>query len=371
MQTMLRIPSADPKAGYLAHREEIDAAVRRVLTSGWYILGDETRAFEAAFAGYVGVREGVGVASGTDAVHLALRACGVGPGDEVVTVSHTATATVAAVDLCGATPVLVDIDPTSYTMIAQHLAAALTPRTRAVVPVHLYGHPADMTAILAVTNGHGICVVEDCAQAHGAAWAGRKVGGWGTFGAFSFYPTKNLGALGDGGMVATDDADLGAKARMLREYGWKQRYVSEFPGMNSRLDELQAAILGVKLRYLDQENDARRGLARVYEEGLSGLDLALPSEAPGARHVFHQFVVRAPHRDRLRDFLAARGVGTSVLYPTPNHLQPGYAGCRIGPEGLAETERASAEILCLPVYPELSVDHAERVVAVIRAFEGR
>jgi dTDP-4-amino-4,6-dideoxygalactose transaminase len=268
---------ADPKANYLAHKEEIDQAIRRVLDSGWYILGQEVAAFEQEFAQYLGVSQAVGVGSGTDALEIALRACGVGVGDAVITVSHTVVATVAAIELVGAMPVLVDIDPITFTLdpnrledtIAQHQGS----RIKAIIPVHLYGHPAAMPAIKEIARRHDLYVIEDCAQSHGAAIKGRKTGAWGDLAAFSFYPTKNLGALGDGGAVVTDNAELAQKLRLLREYGWQRRYISEMPGMNTRLDEIQAAVLRVKLQYLDKENAQRRELAEVYNSRLSATPL--------------------------------------------------------------------------------------------------
>lgn len=364
------IPIANPLAGYLASRAEIDEAVRRVLASGRYILGPEVEAFEAEFAAYIGVRFAVGVASGTDALVLALRAAGIGPGDEVVTVSHTAVATVAAIELAGATPVLVDIEPDHYTLDPARLEAAISPRTKAVIPVHLYGQPADLEPILEVSRRHGLRVIEDCAQAHGAAYRGRRVGAWGDLGCFSFYPTKNLGAFGDGGMVVTDDPELAGRLRLLREYGWSERYVSSLPGLNSRLDELQAAVLRVKLRHLEKGNCRRREIAARYSEGLTGTAVEPPRLRPNATHVFHLFVVRSKARDRLRQFLTRRGVGTAVHYPVPVHLQPAYRGRVrvVGP--LTETERAAREVVSLPIYPELTDDQVQTVIDSIRAFGG-
>ena len=253
---------SNPKAQYQAHKEEIDSAIQRVLDKGWYILGDETKAFESEFAAYIGVDHGIGVGSGTEALHIALAACGIGLGDEVITVSHTAVATVAAIELAGATPVLVDIDPDYYTLNPDKLESAISPRTKAIIPVHLYGQPADLTPILEIARQHGVLLIEDCAQAHGAMYGGRRIGAWGDIACFSFYPTKNLGALGDGGMVVTNDSALAERARLLREYGWAERYVSSIPGLNSRLDEVQAAVLSVKLRFLDADNEARALLAQ-------------------------------------------------------------------------------------------------------------
>jgi len=361
------IPCANPAAQYLASKAAIDAAVARVLERGWYVLGDEVRAFEAEFAAHVGVAHGVGVGNGTDAVLLALRALGVKQGDEVVTVAHTAVATVAAIELTGATPVLVDIDPVTFSIDPSKLEAVLGPRTKAIVAVHLYGHPADLDAILPIANAKGIPVVEDCAQAHGAAIRDRRVGSMGRIAAFSFYPTKNLGAIGDGGMVVTNDDALAASVREIREYGWRERYVSAVPGMNSRLDELQAAILRVKLRRLDADNDARRASAAAYTAGLADVGLVLPVERPGMRHVFHLYVVRSSRRDEIQRLAKAEGVGTLVHYPLPIHLQPAYAERLRGADRLPETERAALEVLSLPMFPELEADDVATVIRVIRA----
>lgn len=362
--------TAAPLADYLASKDAIDAAIQGVLGRGRYILGPEVEAFEREFAAFVGVPHAMGVGNGTDALVLALRALGVGPGDVVVTVSHTAVATVAAIELVGARPLLVDVDPETCTMSPGHLAATLEawagPRPKAVVVVHLYGHPADMPAITEVARRHGMAVVEDCAQGHGARWGGRAAGTWGDVAAFSFYPTKNLGAIGDGGAVVTGDAGLATRVRRLREYGWRERYISDEPGLNSRLDELQAAILRVKCRRLEADNARRRQLGARYAAGLAGLPLRVPSTRPGADHVFHQYVVRTPARDGLRAFLASRGFPTAVHYPRPVHLQPAYLGrVDLGVGGLGETERAAAEVLSLPMHPHLldeDVDHVVRLV---------
>lgn len=362
---------SNPKEQYLAHKAEIDAAVRRVLESGWYILGEEVKQFEAEFAKYLGVSYAIGVGNGTEALHLALAACGIGRGDEVITVSHTAVATVAAIELTGATPVLVDIEPEFFTMDPGKLEAAITPHTRAIVPVHLYGQPAEMESILKIARRHGLRVVEDCAQAHGATWQGKRVGSLGDMGCFSFYPTKNLGALGDGGMVVTGDTELATKARLLREYGWAERFISHFPGWNSRLDEVQAAILRAKLPYLDANNQARRYIAEVYQERLADAGLVLPRVREGCEHVFHLYVVRAARRDELLRFLRDRGVGAAIHYPTPVHLQPAYRG-RLHSGGIfPETERAAHEILSLPIYPELDHLELQAVIEGVQAFVSR
>lgn len=349
----LILPS-NPRTSYLVHKEEIDAAIARVLDSGWYILGQEVKAFENDFAVYIGVRFGVGVGSGTEALHLALLACDIGMSDEVITVSHTAVATVVVIELCGATPVLVDIDLRTYTMDPNQIESAITERTKAIIPVHLYGHPADMESIMTIARRHKLRVIEDCAQSHGASYKGCKTGAWGDIAAFSFYPTKNLGAIGDGGMVATDDPELAERVRLLREYGWRQRYISDFPGLNSRLDELQASILRVKLRYLDEENKRRQILAKIYDEVLSATSLNLSICSPVASHVYHQYVVRSGRRDSLREFLQERGIGTLIHYPVPVHLQLAYKDRVRCVGSMINTEKVVKEILSLPMYPELS-----------------
>ena len=349
------IPFNDLRRRYLDQRKAIDAAVSAVLESGWYILGNEVTAFEEAFAAYIGATGCVTVNSGTDALHLALLACDVGPGDEVITVAHTAVATVAAIRQTGATPVLVDIDPITYTMAPDALEAALTPHTRAVVPVHLYGQPTDMTAIGALVREGGIRLIEDCAQAHGATWAGQMAGTFGDLACFSFYPTKNLGALGDGGAVTGMDEALLARVRLLREYGWtpQDRYVSMVEGTNSRLDEIQAAILRVKLGRLDEDNRARQALAAIYALRLPP-DISAPVEHRQAWHVYHLYVVRVPERDRVRSVLAEAGIGTGIHYPVPVHHQPAYRDGVVMAGPLAETERAAQEILSLPMFPGLT-----------------
>jgi len=364
------IPQANPRAQYKSHQQRIEQAIARVLDRGRYILGEETAAFEREFADYIGVRFGIGVGSGTEALHLALRACGVGPGDEVITVSHTAVATVAAIELCGATPVLVDIDPHSFTLDPTRLPAAITPRTKAILPVHLYGQSADLEPILDIARRHNLRVIEDCAQSHGATYRGKRTGAWGDIACFSFYPTKNLGAIGDGGFVATDDSQLAEHARLLREYGWRQRYVSEISGWNTRLDELQAAILRVKLQTLDADNARRRHLAALYDELLASSSVTRPVEMPYGQHVYHLYVVRSVRRDELQAFLRERGIGTLIHYPVPIHLQPAYRG-RLGDIGsFPETERAACEVLSLPMFPELTEVEVDRVAQAVREFFG-
>ena len=368
------IPQTDPKAAYLAQRREIDAAVARVLAGGWYILGQEVAAFEHAFAAYVGTRHALGVANGTDALVLALRALEVGREDYVVTVSHTAVATVAAIELAGAKPLLVDIDPATYTMDTAEFARVLASppgRIAGIIPVHLYGQPADLDAILPLARKHGVRIVEDCAQCHGALLAGKRLGSMGDIAAFSFYPTKNLGALGDGGAVITGDDALAERVRALREYGWRERYVSDIAGTNSRLDELQAAILRVKLARLDADNARRAAIADAYDAGLAGRPLGLPARRPDASHVFHQYVIRSPARDRLREALTRRAIGSNIHYPVPVHLQPAYKGrLALGPSGLRHSERAALEVLSLPIYPQLGDAEVARVIAALRESAG-
>lgn len=358
------IPVVDLRAEYLAVQDEITAAVQRVLESGWYILGKEVAAFEAEFAAWNGLVGAVGVGNGTDALHIALRACGIGPGDEVITVAHTAVATAAAIALTGATPVFVDIDPATYTLDPARLSAAITPKTKAVIPVHLYGHPADLGGILPIARAAGLRVIEDCAQAHGAEWQGQEVGSYGDLACYSFYPTKNLGALGDGGAIAGNDPALLERARLLREYGWQpqNRYISEIEGMNSRLDEMQAAILRVKLAHLDGWNNHRRRLAEVYAAHLPA-SVVQPVERPSCRHVYHLYVVRSPNRDALREKLRVAGVGTGIHYPVPIHRQAAYA--HLSPVSLPATEQAAAEILSLPMHSTLTEAQIERVCAAI------
>jgi dTDP-4-amino-4,6-dideoxygalactose transaminase len=367
------IPQTDPRAGYLAQRIAIDAAIARVLDGGVYVLGREVEVFEAAFADFVGVAHAIGVASGTDAIEIALRACGIGSGDLVFSVSYTAVATIAAIERAGATPVLVDVEPGTYTMAPRELLRVLQSppagRPAAVLPVHIYGQPAELSALTEIARIHGLRLIEDCAQSHGALYRGRAVGSFGDIACFSFYPTKNLGALGDGGMVVTSDPALAAALREIREYGWRERYVSARAGINSRLDPIQAAILGVKLRSLEADNARRQVVADRYDTGLTGLPLALPARRPQATHVFHQYVIRLAERDALRAALQAAGVGSGIHYPVPVHQQPAYSGrLACGPSGLGVTERAAPQILSLPIYPQISDEAVDRVIAEIRSF---
>jgi hypothetical protein len=373
MTSPMLIPQADPGAGYRAQKAEIDAAVARALDSGWYILGREGEAFEREFAAWLGTSRAVGCANGTDALALILRGMGIGAGATVVTVSHTAVATVAAIEMAGAVPLLLDIDPDSYTMDPDELAAVLEdpppglPPIRAAIVVHLYGQAADLPPMLEACARAGVALIEDCAQAHGARLQGERLGTFGAAAAFSLYPTKNLGALGDGGVLATDDFELADRIAALRQYGWKERYVSAMVGVNSRLDEVQAAILRVRLPALDAGNARRRAIAAAYDAALSDGPLVAPLRRDGAEHVFHQYVTRVPDRIGAQARLRAEGIGTGVHYPVPVHLQPAYRGrVPLGPAGCAETERAAAEVLSLPMYPELTDAQVERICAALR-----
>ena len=359
---------SDPRAQNLTYRDEIRAAFDVVVDGGSYILGENVTAFESEFAGFCGVAHAVGVANGSDAIHLALRALGIGAGDEVVTVSHTAVATVAAVEMAGATPVAVDIEPAFYTMDPNRIEAAVTPRTRAILPVHLYGQPADMNAIMEIARAHDLHVIEDCAQAHGATWQGQRVGGIGDVGCFSFYPTKNLGAIGDGGALVTGDPDLADRARRLRQYGWNDARDSCVAGWNSRLDELQAAFLRVKLAHLDEDTARRRAIAVHYGELLDGLPLRLPGVRAGAAHVWHLYVAACDRRDELVRHLRECDIAAGVHYPVPVHRQTAYAGRITAPGPLPLTECAAAEVISLPMYPELTPADAGLVVDAVTAF---
>ncbi len=365
------IPQANPGAGYRALKGEIDDAVARALSSGWYILGSELRAFEAEFASWLGVPSVVGCGNGTDAIALALRGLGIGPGSTVITVSHTAVASVAAIEMAGATPLLVDIDPLFYTLDPDALAEVLVhpppglPPIRAVIAVHLYGQPADLDRIVPLCREHGLALIEDCAQAHGARLHGQRVGTFGDAATFSFYPTKNLGALGDGGAVAVQDPDLAARIAALRQYGWRQHYVSSDVGVNSRLDEVQAAILSVKLRHLDAQNERRRTIAAAYTEALAP-SVAAPAIRPDADHVFHLYVTRSSDRDSLQADLRGLGIGTGIHYPVPVHLQPAYKNRVRVWDGCPRTEQAAAEILSLPLYPDLTDDQVQTVCRALR-----
>jgi len=363
------IQTTDLAASFMVHAGPVREAVERVLQSGWYILGCEVTAFEEEFASYCGVAHGVGVASGTDAVALALKGCGVQPGDEVITVSHTAVATVAAIEQIGAIPVFVDIDPVSRCMNPDLIAPLLSEKLRAIVPVHIYGQPADMSKIMQIAHTHGLKVVEDCAQAHGAEIEGKKVGSFGDAAAFSFYPTKNLGALGDGGAIVTNSPDIYHRCRVLREYGWEKRYISSVAGVNSRLDELQAAILRVKLPCLDTENKRRREIADCYSQALqSSSSITPPAAVPGTEPAMHLYVVECEQRERLVQYLKAEGIATACHYPVAVHQQPAYRERIRGSEKLPATEYLYRHLLTLPMYPQLSEDQVQTICNALQSW---
>lgn len=361
------IPLVDLVAQYRAIQPEIDAAIRKVLVTGRFILGDEVSALEDEIATYLGVKHGVGVASGTDALILALRALEIGPGDEVILPAYTFFATAGAVLNVGATPTLVDIDPKTYCLDIEQVKASISPATRAIIPVHLYGHPADMNPILELALENGLKVIEDNAQAFGASYFDRKTGSFGDLACLSFFPSKNLGGYGDGGMVVTDDGELASKVRRLRTHGWQRKYYPEILGYNSRLDTLQAAILRVKLGHIDQWNDRRRELAERYNQSLSGIpDLTLPYQAPRAFHVYHLYVVRSQIRDGLQKHLKQNGIASSVYYPQPLHLSDPCKrlGYQLG--DFPHAERASRETLAIPLYPEMTQEQVNRVMDAIK-----
>jgi dTDP-4-amino-4,6-dideoxygalactose transaminase len=361
-------PFIDLNPVFTRHRSEYEQAVGRVFARGQYILGPELDRFEEEFAAFQGGGYAVGVANGTDAIELALRAAGIGSGDEVITAANTCVATVCAIERAGARVVLVDVDERTYTMGAAAARAAITPRTCALVPVHLYGRPADLTALGDLAQRASLLLVEDCAQAHGALWDGRPVGTYGALGAFSFYPTKNLGAFGDAGAIFTPDADLANRARRLRNYGQVRRDDHIERGINSRLDELQAALLRVNLRYLNAHNAERSQIAADYLKRLRGV--VVPAACPdGSRAVHHLFVVRHADRDGLRHYLRSHGIETAVHYPRPVHLQPAYAGLNQPAGSLPVAERLAGEILSLPLYPGLAADDIDRVIDAVNHYQ--
>lgn len=369
------IPFANPHAAYALRRQEILDAIADTLDSGWYILGNELEQFEVEFASYLGTKHFVGCANGTDAIELALRALGIGAGKAVFTVSHTAVATISAIERAGAVPVLVDIDPHTYTMCSESLEQAVQHvmsehiglEPAAVIPVHIYGHPCDMDALQVVAMRYRLMVIEDCAQAHGAAYKGRMVGSFGAMAAFSFYPTKNLGALGDAGGVATNTASLHAELCATRQYGWKDRYISAIAGINSRMDPVQAAILQVQLKYLQADTVKRMDIAADYTKALQNLGLTLPQTASWAKHVFHLYVIQCPERTALMQYLREQGIFTAIHYPAPVHLQPAYFGRILSsPAGLPVTEEIASQILSLPMFPQLTKQDVERICTVIQ-----
>ena len=363
------IPLGDLQREYARIRSEIDEALERVLRRGWFILGEEGQAFEEEWAAYCGVAHAVGVGNGTDAIHLTLRAAGIGPGDQVIVPALTATFSALAVSLAGATPVFADVDPQRYTLDPEAFEAAITPHTAAVIPVHLYGCPADMSPILDIARRHGLLVLEDAAQAHGARYRDKRAGGLGDVAAFSFYPSKNLGAYGDAGAVVTDDAALADKVRMLRHGGQSRTYEHELLGVNSRLDEIQAAILRTKLHKLDAWNKRRRALAARYDAGLADAgELALPLAPEDVEPVYHLYVVRTSLRDALRDYLAGAGVNTGIHYPRAVYRQAAYAHLGYEQGACPNAESAAAGVLSLPIFPHLSSREVDQVVRLVRFF---
>lgn len=361
----MKIPLIDMVAQYRSVQTEIDDAIRQVLEAGQFILGPSVAAFEKEVADYLGTEHAVGVASGTDALILALRSLGIGPGDEVIMPAYTFFATAEAVMLVGATPVFADIEADTYCVDAQQVADRVTTRTKAIIPVHLYGHPANLTPLLELARAHGLKIIEDNAQAFGAEYRGCKTGSFGDAGCLSFFPSKNLGAFGDGGMIVTNDADLAQRVRMLRTHGWRKKYYPELLGYNSRLDELQAAILRVKLRHVEEWTEQRRKLASQYTQRLSELGIEVPHEASYARHVYHLYVIRVRERDKTQQLLKEVGIASAVYYPQPLHL---LVPCRqLGYEkgSFPVSEQASQDTLSIPFFPEMSEAQMDRVVAML------
>lgn len=366
----LAVPFLDLREQYSVLRDEVTAAIGRVLESGHFVLGGEVERFEGEFASYCGARYGVAVNSGTSALHLSLLAAGIGPGDEVITVPMTFVATVAAVLYTGAKPVFVDVDRKTMTMDPGLVKRAITTRTKAVIPVHLHGQPANIGAISDAAREHGILVIEDAAQAHGAEYAGRRVGGLGDMGCFSFYPGKNLGAYGEGGMVLTNNAEYAAKIRMLRDWGQERKYEHVMKGYNYRMEAVQGAVLRIKLRHLDRWNEARRERAALYDELLGGSDVEIPRQVPGTRHVFHVYAIRTGDRERLRMDLELRGIQTSMHYPIPVHLQPAYRDLGYKAGDFPESEDIARKVLSLPLWPEMPREHVELVARTIKECVG-
>jgi dTDP-4-amino-4,6-dideoxygalactose transaminase len=370
-QSPIRVPYLDLKAQYQSIKPEIDAAISNVLDSCQFVLGSEVAAFEQEFAAYSGATECVAVNSGTSALHLALLAGGVGPGDEVITVPYTFVASVAAVIYAGARPVLVDIDPHSFNMNPAAIEAAITPRTKAIMPVHLYGQPADMDPIMEIARRRGLIVIEDAAQAHGAKYKGRPVGSIGDMTCFSFYPTKNLGAYGEGGAVTTNNREFARSIRMLRDWGQDRKYHHVVRAFNYRMEGFQGAILRVKLRHLEQWTEARRTIVSYYNQLLADSAVELPQEMPWARHVYHVYTLRSEDRDALQSALLTEGIQTAIHYAVPVHLQPAYADLGYSRGDLPQSEKAASEVLSLPLYPELSEQVVNYVATAVKKAASR
>ena len=368
---VVMILCANPAAQFHSYQDEIEAAVLKVLRSNRYILGEEVEALETEFADYIGVHSAIGVANGTDALEIAIRALDIGPGDEIITVSHTAVATVAAIEAAGAIPVLVDVDPIYYTLNPEQLQEVLSPKTKAVIAVHIYGQAADLDAIGQFCAENKLFLIEDVSQAHGAKWKGKRLGSIGHIACFSCYPTKNLGAIGDAGLIATNDDKLGNKVRMLREYGWQQRYISNLAGRNSRLDELQAAILRIKLRHLDSDNSKRQKIAVQYSKMLAGQSLNLPATRENVEQVFHLYVIRTDKRHELIEHLKSHDIHAGIHYPMPVHMQPAYKTRIRTAVSMRVTEMLAEEVLSLPMYPELESQQISDVLQVLNSFAPR
>ncbi len=366
----MSIPLVDLKAQYLSIKDDIDAAMQRVVDNTSFILGAEVEAFEREFATFCGTKYAVGVNSGTSALHLAFLACGLGPGDEVITTPYTFIGTTEMLAKIGARPVFVDIDPKTYNIDPAKIEAAITERTKAILPVHLYGQPAEMEPILEIAERHGLIVIEDAAQAHGAEYNGQRAGSMGRVAIFSFYPSKNLGAYGDAGALVTNEKEIADRARMRRDHGRQEKYEHLMEGFNYRLDALQAAILRAKLAYLERWNEARRRNAEVYRELLADSDLILPSESEHVKSVYHLFVVRSRARDALGEYLKGEGIATGIHYPIPLHLQPAYRDLGYRKGDFPVAEECASQVLSLPMYPELSLQQMERVAKTIREFRG-
>ncbi len=360
---------ANPNAQYQSYKKDIDSALRKVISSGRYILGEEVKEFEKEFADFNDTKFSIAVGSGTEALHICLTACGIGPNDEVITVAHTAVATASAISLSGATPRFVDIEDDSFSIDVSKIESLINKKTKAIIPVHIYGNPVDMKMIMKIARKHNLFVIEDCAQAHGAYYESKRVGSFGHMSCFSFYPTKNLGAIGDGGAIITNSKNFARECNLIREYGWKKRYISESKGWNSRLDEIQASILRVKLKNLDKDNNKRRSIAEIYNNDLNKIssDIITPSERDKCKHVYHLYVIKTSKRNKLKAYLEKHGIFTTIQYPVPIHLQPFYKNIKLH-KRLKNTETVAKEILSLPIYPELEKSKVKEVIKCIKNF---
>jgi len=364
------IPISDIKRQYDSIKKEIDEAISEVFKESWFILGKQNESFEREFASYINTSYAVGVGSGTEAIHLSLVAAGVGNSDEVITVPNTAVFTISAITFSGAKPILVDIDENNFLMNVSNIEKAITNKTKAIIPVHLYGQCADMDAIMAIAKKYKLMVIEDACQAHGAEYKGKKVGSIGDFGAFSFYPSKNLGCYGDGGMITTNNPDMAIKLRMLRNGGQEKRYYHKIKGFNSRLDEIQAAVLRVKLKYLDKWNDMRRKNAKLYDTLITSGKIIKPKEMPYCTHVYHLYVIKTEKRDELSNYLKEKGIQTLIHYPVPVHMQEAYNDLNMKKGQYAAAENCAKHILSLPMFPELSESEIETVAEALNNYYG-